>query len=231
MDDRWTRPRWLGLSPVSAAAGRTRAVEPAGDYAPPACDVERAAECLEDEAGLSESLRLASAAHSDSFSRLYTRTLAYSDLQEGPRGYRAGPTARCVCLRWAMAALAPLSFVPSSVASPPNNARSPSLPHPATFQDKPPSLLGLLASAAASAADHVAPGSSGKTTHGLIGNGHGNGNAHGGFRYGSRPLTARSRATRLAVWLLAALAFVSVGLNLRFLASGAGSAVAVRSPY
>ncbi|GAA6016156.1 hypothetical protein JCM8202_005432 [Rhodotorula sphaerocarpa] len=131
-----------------------------------------------------------------------------------------------------MAALAPLSFVPSSVASPPNNARSPSLPHPATFQDKPPSLLGLLASAAASAADHVAPGSSGKTTHGLIGNGHGNthGNAHGGFRYGSRPLTARSRATRLAVWLLAALAFVSVGLNLRFLASGAGSAVAVLHP-
>ncbi|GAA5991713.1 hypothetical protein JCM10908_001103 [Rhodotorula pacifica] len=36
---------------------------------------------------------------------------------------------------------------------------------------------------------------------------------------GSRPLTARSRATRLAVWLLAALLALSLVLNIRFLTS------------
>jgi hypothetical protein len=38
-----------------------------------------------------------------------------------------------------------------------------------------------------------------------------------GHNIGSRPLTARSRATRLAVWLLGATLAVSVLLNIRFL--------------
>ncbi|POY72356.1 hypothetical protein BMF94_4658 [Rhodotorula taiwanensis] len=50
-------------------------------------------------------------------------------------------------------------------------------------------------------------------------------------RFGSRPLTARSRATRLAVWMLAATAAVSVLLNVRLLALGAaGGAVGILRP-